>query len=171
MTIKCPNCGKTIFDGDKCSYCKFELKEKDHNFEPTIYKFLYKDYLISKNKAATIKKGVAEFNKSMSEIKQIVDFIADEAYEKGNYRTREELELDPGAVQKVSSKKRFKGLSLLLLVLSIISGIFVVKVATISNNKSLTLIATVIFLVFWASFARSLIPGKISKLLTIKYKE
>lgn len=94
MLIECPNCGKKTFDDYKCSYCKYVLKHKANDFDPIIYKFLYDDYTNTNNKAISIKNGVAQFNKPMSEIKEIVDFVADEIYEKNNYREKEEVNIN-----------------------------------------------------------------------------
>lgn len=94
MMINCPNCGKRTFDDYQCCYCKYILKKKENNFNPVIYRYLYDDYVHSDNKAVTIKNGIAKFNRPMSEIKDIVDFIADEIYEKNNYRKKEEVNIN-----------------------------------------------------------------------------
>lgn len=81
--IDCPICKKRIFeDSDTCPYCKLNLKNKENNFDKTIYDFLYQEYNNTKNKSQTIKTGTQKFNKSMKEIKEIVDYIADEIYNK-----------------------------------------------------------------------------------------
>lgn len=93
MMIKCPNCGKKTYDEYKCIYCNYTLNQKTNKFDPNIYGYLYDDYVKSNNKAITIRNGVAKFCKPMSEIKEIVDFIADEIYEKNDYRKKEEVEV------------------------------------------------------------------------------
>ena len=81
MSIKCPNCNHTIFDDYKCPYCKYVIHPKTNNYKKEIYDYLKADYIKSKNKAITIKNGMSRYNKSMKEIKEIVDYIADEKFE------------------------------------------------------------------------------------------
>lgn len=92
--MKCPNCGKELnetFFTDKCPYCRFLLKKKEHPFDRDIYDFLKNDYLETRNKADSIKNGMARFGISTGEAKEILDFIADEVYEEENYRPSDEI--------------------------------------------------------------------------------
>lgn len=92
--MNCPNCGKEIhaaFDSDKCPYCRFILKKKENNFDKNIYNFLKNDYLQTRNKIASIKKGMQRFGISISEAKILLDFIADEVYEDEHYRSSNEV--------------------------------------------------------------------------------
>lgn len=78
--INCPNCNKRTFsDNKECIYCKYILKE-ENNFDKNIYNFLYNEYIKSKNKPETIKIGMEKFNMNMADIKEIVDYIAEQIY-------------------------------------------------------------------------------------------
>lgn len=78
--INCPNCNKRTFsDNKECIYCKYILKE-ENNFDKNIYNFLYNEYIKSKNKPETIKIGMEKFNMNMTDIKEIVDYIAEQIY-------------------------------------------------------------------------------------------
>lgn len=79
----CPNCNKRIFiDSIKCPYCKLELIKKENNFDKELYEYLYNEYNLTKDKQKTIKFGMQKFNKSMIEIKEIIDYISNEVYNK-----------------------------------------------------------------------------------------
>lgn len=90
--IICPNCGKKTFNDEKCGYCKYPLKEKEISFETEKYKYLKAEYLKVGNKADVIKSGMKQFGISMQEAREIVDFIADEAYELERVRSKEQVD-------------------------------------------------------------------------------
>lgn len=167
--IVCPNCGKRIFDDDKCGFCKFVLKEKKHNFDSEVYQFLYDDYVNTKNKADTIRTGIARFQKPMREIKEIVDFIADEIYEKNNYRSREEIQQREPYQSKSMDNWKSKRATIFLSVLTVISGIAVVVTATKTDNRSIMMTSAVAFLVFLTCFGVSLTPKKVRMKNTYYY--
>jgi len=89
--IECPNCKKETFDDDKCQWCKYSLKEKENQFNKEIYSTLKDNYVVNLNKQEAIKLGMSKFNLSMNESKEIVDYIADEHYEKNNYKSYDEI--------------------------------------------------------------------------------
>lgn len=81
--IDCPNCKNRIFyDSKICPYCKLNLNKSKPSFDEEIYNFLYQEYSTTKNKPAAIKKGMEKYNKNMNEIKEIIDYISDEIYNK-----------------------------------------------------------------------------------------
>lgn len=90
--ILCPNCGKETFDNERCIYCKYTLKEKNNNFPKDIYQYLKDDYLKTRNKAQTIQNCRRKFGLSLLDCKKIMDYIADEQYEKENYKSAEEMD-------------------------------------------------------------------------------
>lgn len=144
--IKCPNCGKKVFDDYQCGYCKFVLNPKENHFDRDIYQFLYDDYLVSKNKAITIKNGTSKFHKPMEEIKEIVDFIANKVYEESQYKSKEELEATSEYV--VEHHKNVKVISMILMVVSVLLlGIFIK-----GNNKPLMLVSIFLFILSLISF-------------------
>ena len=88
--INCPNCNKKTFaDNNECIYCKYILKEKEHNFDEEIYKFLYTKYNESKSKPDTIKVGMEKFGLSLKETKEIVDNISENIYYKETSNEKE----------------------------------------------------------------------------------
>lgn len=101
--INCPNCNKRIFaDSDKCIYCKYILKEKEHNFDKEIYDFLYCKYNENKNKPETIKAGIEKFGISTKESKEIVDHISEQFYYK------EEAEKNKKTIETTEKKEKIK---------------------------------------------------------------
>ncbi len=89
--VKCPNCKNDSFDDYKCSYCGYILKEKDNPYDKNIYNDLKNEYIKNKNKPELIKYGQNKYNLSLQETKEIVDFVADELYEKENFKTFDEV--------------------------------------------------------------------------------
>lgn len=89
--IKCPNCNKYTFDDQKCKWCNYTLKEQENYFDKEIYTYLKNEYSKKRIKPEIIKLGMSKFNLSMSESKSIVDFIANELYEKENYKSYDEI--------------------------------------------------------------------------------
>ena len=73
--IECPNCKKETFDDYRCQWCKYVLKEKEHQFDKEIYNTLKENYISNLNKQDSIKLGIEKYNLSMSESKEIVDYI------------------------------------------------------------------------------------------------
>lgn len=92
--IECPNCGKKTFDDEKCKWCNYTLKEKENNFDKETYTYLKNEYITKKSKPEAIKLGMQKFNLSLLETKNIVDFIADEIYDKENYKSYDEVNND-----------------------------------------------------------------------------
>lgn len=171
MLIKCPNCNRDTFEDYKCQYCKYVLKPKTNNYEKEVYEFLKEDYINSRNKSITIKSGIKKYNKSLEEIKEIVDYIADEIYEIENFKSKEELETGNIVEPMYSNSKTLKNSvsSLVLLALSIISAICLIISATKYNNKNFTIILVSIFLVLLIMFTFSLKPKKIRQKNTFYY--
>jgi len=97
VMINCPNCGKRTFaDNKECIYCKYILKE-ENDFDSDIYNFLHSKYNENKNKPEAIKAGMKKFGLTMKEVKEIVDHISEQIYQK------EEAEKN-----KEEVKKRYK---------------------------------------------------------------
>lgn len=166
---KCPNCNRDTFDDYKCQYCKYIINPKVNNYEKDVYEYLKTDYLNSRNKAITIKNGINKYNKSMTEIKEIVDYIADEIYDIENYKSKEELQTKNIVESKYGNSKVFKKSSLILLMLSIISAICLIVSSTKYNNKIILIILVSVFLVLLIMFAFSLKPKKIREKNTFYY--
>ena len=110
LIINCPNCNKkTIANNNECIYCKYILKEKEHNFDEEIYKFLYTKYNESKSKPDTIKVGMEKFGLSLKETKEIVDNISEQTYHKevaeNNSQPKEELPTNGMEYSKIQYNK------------------------------------------------------------------
>lgn len=137
--INCPNCNKRTFaDNNECIYCKYILKEKEHNFDKEIYKFLYTKYNESKSKPDTIKVGMEKFGLSLKETKEIVDNISENIY---NIEKSKEKDSTQEKVQSINKKLTvdFKLLGF------IISIIVIFKIALTYLPDILKIIFTVIF--------------------------
>ncbi len=159
--VKCPNCGKETFDDYKCGYCKYVLRKKENKFDTEMYSYLYEEYFQARNKAQVVKKGMSKFNKPMQEIKNIVDYIADEVFEQENYKSKEELgehltKVTYNDFSKVDEAFSLKKSALLLL--TILLGLLLVFSVTRTDSKMLITIFAVSFMVFLTYFSFSLLP-------------
>lgn len=147
MSIKCPNCNHDIFDDYKCPYCQYVINPKRNNFEKEIYEYLKADYVNTRNKAITIKNGMSKYNKTMKEIKEIVDYIADEIYDLENYKSKEEVSAESIVVAKYNNNKVSTKIKLLFVVLTLLSTIGLIISATKYSNKTITVILAIAFVV------------------------
>ncbi len=147
MSIKCPNCNHSILDDYKCPYCKYVINPKPNNYEKEIYEYLKADYVNSRNKAVTIKNGMNRYNKSMKEIKEIVDYIADEIYDLENHKSKEEVDAERIVVAKYNNKKVSTKIKLLLLALTLLSATGLIISAAKYNNKTIPVILSIAFVV------------------------
>lgn len=66
-------------------------EESKHKYAPELYDFLKREYKIDKDKVRCIKLGMDKYGLPMKQIKEVVDFIADEIYEEENAKTLEEI--------------------------------------------------------------------------------
>ncbi len=169
MIIKCPNCNSDTTDDYKCQYCKYVIKPKANNYEKEIYEYLKTDYLNSRNKAITIKNGMAKYNKSMKEIKEIVDYIANEIYDIENFKSKEDLDAPNNAQSRYGDSRRFKKSSALLVIISMISSIGLIAAEVKYDNNTISMILASIFMVSLIMFAFSLKPKKVRKANTYYY--
>lgn len=90
--VICPNCGKESLAEEKCPWCNYRLKKREHTYPRELYAFLEKEYKTDKNKVRCIKLGMREYGLSMKDAKEIADYIADEVYEEEQVKTPEEVE-------------------------------------------------------------------------------
>ena len=171
MTIKCPNCNRDTPDDYKCQYCKYVIKPKPHNYEKEIYEYLKADYLNSRNKAITIKNGMKKYNKSMIEIKEIVDYIADEIYDLENFKAKEDLDAQTSAETKRDNSNAVKRFvfSFLWISIAMLSAIGLVAAEKKYDNNTISGILAGVFLVSFILFVFSLKPKKERKANTFYF--
>ncbi len=89
--VICPNCKKSTFDDERCAYCHYVLKKREHEFDEEIYQFLYEDYKKTGMKSETIRTAQSRFGLSVAEAKKILDTIADEVYDEEDHRSYDEI--------------------------------------------------------------------------------
>lgn len=158
--IVCPHCGKKSLTEDKCSWCNYRFKKREHPYPKDLYDFLDNEYRADKNKVRCIKLGMSKYGLPMKDIKEIVDYIADEVYEEERVKSLEEI--NP-PVNDGSFDFRFSFVQyfihfliwklLVLAILQIPLGIFVIKTMGLGVVLAIYVdgIAIAVILLQWAT--------------------
>lgn len=162
--IKCPNCNKDTFDDQKCKWCNCTLKEQENSFDKDIYIYLKNEYSKKRIKSEIIKLGMSKFNLSMSESKSIVDFIANELYEKENYKSYDEI----NNTEKYATEiYRFSFIQYFIrnFVFKIILIILLVIIAIQKYNPILSVLSIITSFIFFIIFLYKLVIVATSRVI------